>query len=1194
MYADKHGVTLATGTAMMQATELILRIVVALVWSASSYRLCYSAYAKKDQSGWQLFKTALSSARRGVYLESALLMGLLAAVLSVGFYTTLVTSTAPLRELSGGRTTRSLDATAFDAAYPGADIGSSLKVSAGLTDSAARRYEVVYDYNAVVQPATLVEMTIDMTTNGTITDSFGNLWRFTHPERWLCGTALNKVSNASTTTVTAYEGMSCLWDDSQRKLLDESGDVVEFLEHPRLGVGNSMLKKRHDVGKLWDFKNNRMSVTTDTMLGGTEPAYVAEQREYTYTRTVNLTDVEDLRSLNKNGEVLREVTYVKNSFSITKGQMRHTIVYSRVETPGDGPSTVKQVQINRTLIIVGDNFVHEGNPVLRGSYSTERRSRGPDDTRSWDVTVMEQSPEAMTVAWRALKYGVCTFRILETGYGHAYTTSILIVVASVAAALLLLASRRPLYETNSMTENLFTNNNGDIDDCASNKRNLIVGMLEAEAWAQQEIWTGTRDNHATVVVGDKILRAMRPPFVLQKATRDKGMSDMSATKSYWTGAEEEWQMTQTQPASYSEPEALDSNLRKSGESLTRHGINRIAKTHRNRQGAETSLLHNAGATEVYGECESDHSLLSTGWLALGHDSETAWVPKPHTEGAGTSLGPTRQGHISASDSGHRHVGHTVITEDAIYLKAMEAFANPGSARDLQGHLEICEKDEGHPMRPSWEQEASIAANCTEQEEIEIDTTAGLEWLRGVHCDGADDEIVGEETRQGDIDLHHSSVYERRALDESVRQPPESLCDIECDSVIYMVGSDLLSEEQAEKYRARLDLSLLPWACEDDDLLETASCEEIRQEDHPAEAAANEGEVAHLQEKEHDHRATAVCVARDADPANMPGEDFLQAGVGRLRTEHVSTEVLKKPASKQRSARSDRFSVASPPSSSMTTPRGENNNGGRPLDSGGPGRRKRCEPSSSRYKKRPRRQTEDKRVSCRRQAAAYKQSAGSRVLSEGTDMRGDWAKQHLEMTISRESGTWVYVAGASNQGVTTCNWDTELDAAAATRYYRVPDAEYGTQLSSVLWESGYDNTVHYSKTYKLARMLGLRDETMLGAVSGLLTTVVQSGGKEVCVDWCGGSETILTGEDANSALEKMLRAEAVTVMVTDALARLMAKRLTAMLLAANGQGGEEAPIPEADATNREPGKHGGADQTDRHARIPPPKPRQGVG
>lgn len=143
-------------------------------------------------------------------------------------------------------------------------------------------------------------------------------------------------------------------------------------------------------------------------------------------------------------------------------------------------------------------------------------------SRPAEAAAMRQAAELAQEARslrRALQEGTITFVVAREGYGYTVLLSYSGAIALLAALAIWCYNSQTPFEKCSVTENMYVNNNIDINDCASNVNAKVSAWWKPERWAREVVWAGVINEHLTIVLSTRMMATVRVPEALSRLPR---------------------------------------------------------------------------------------------------------------------------------------------------------------------------------------------------------------------------------------------------------------------------------------------------------------------------------------------------------------------------------------------------------------------------------------------------------------------------------------------------------------------------------------------------------------------------------------------------------------------------------------------------------------------------------------------------
>ena len=537
--ATISGYSLSQGNAILQTAEVVLKVATATLWAGAAYRMNYSAYAKRDQSAANVLRTACYATAKKRYAEALLLALLLALVTTSGFYTTVVSSIAG---------TSVVGVRSVDLRVPDSVVFSILQGDVGFDayDKLLEGYATgskFSQHKPAVTPMERIEL------------AYGGGW--TCPERGRYdGPKCNFDSTeALTSTCQDVEQLaeaelagiihsSCWWykpvgDQTMEPdmlmprydgagALDSYIEAVEVLRYA-MRAGVDVKVDYRTVLEVIDGANRTLLSSSAEVLVYSErgtPAWSTDKHKGLSEMQVNTLNTETTLTseLGSFTEISRRTYYGEDANGrYTRGMMfRHNVI-SVGELVGMN-GTIKRLASKTSA-----NILVPANGANRLPSTTDRLAYRPSTLAFWDT-------EALRKIYFAHTNKVVSGSVKEAGYTHGTLVYSILPVIALATLAWLSYIGRSAFEVNSVTENMYVNNNDRLNDCASEGRSSR-GALEwvlPERWARERIWVGSHDRHVSVVVGGALLRTLNPPGRLGEVDRWLNTRDMLASRDFWS------------------------------------------------------------------------------------------------------------------------------------------------------------------------------------------------------------------------------------------------------------------------------------------------------------------------------------------------------------------------------------------------------------------------------------------------------------------------------------------------------------------------------------------------------------------------------------------------------------------------------------------------------------------------------------
>lgn len=532
---------MSAATAVFQICETLFEVVVAIVWSAFAYHLCYSAHAKRDQDLWGLARTIIYGIKHKARAEALSLTLLVVLTLLSGFYATLATSVLITDRIRHSSAVYPLTRAPIGQAYLADKMVVPLMSAAGFFK--APYYLQDGDFRYTAPDATAAEVGELSTTHilhnqtSEVYDSLGRRL-ILNGARAICDKPAELLVYNATSNWHQYSNMECWLLQGQT---DRSTGGLPLVAHPAISADVSTLLTRTRSGGMPLDNGDNATYYAETLVNSTEggSGLVRRMTEATMIKVEAGSgwqpnaDVETCMGDNNTR------TYVRHSISMAAGFLREFVEIKQCGYDGAVPYRLNYDL--RSVTVVAGHITNSSAAKLL----LNREEVGPlhDNFLMFrpgdklDNTAEERSEE-LRVLWQATTKLTLTGYISKLGYSYRKVAAFTLPVIALFALAVALQQWKQPFAAGSTTENLFMNNNGRHNDCALERKSRESKWWEPEMWAREKIGRAQDSTHISITIGDQILVAEECPVEIPRVKRAHNLAAMKSSADFvnrWFG-----------------------------------------------------------------------------------------------------------------------------------------------------------------------------------------------------------------------------------------------------------------------------------------------------------------------------------------------------------------------------------------------------------------------------------------------------------------------------------------------------------------------------------------------------------------------------------------------------------------------------------------------------------------------------------
>ena len=516
MFADDDSVGLTANqfTALMQVCEALFKVVITVLWSTLTYRLCYTAFAKKEQSMWGMTKTMISAVGRSSKREALAIAVLVSATGLSGFYATLATGVLRSDRIMSSIETfpviHDIEGLTYTSQYqthgamlaaglfaPPHDLQLEDFVEASLEPSPAERAELS-EHNLVYGEASERP------------DNLGTTWTIAAGRPEPCGMPVQMVGKQEPDGWVVYLGLECLWNGYERALQVPD---LRTVKHPYIGQVNSLLPDVEDLNTYWRSGCN-ISIAREVLYKiGENTTAVNKMLQhldmYTIDERDRMTLYPDERrcSTGATGAVhIRHNVRVAEGRSIELLDMR----YCGQNLHGNYTQALyryREILVAGSISSVTDSEFELYNSVEKAPYNKKRWKTSIDRRVGQS---QEERVRQMRSLLEILKDGTLTGRIRKLGYSYDKVLAFALPIVLLFVLSLVWEELRHPFETNTLIENIYMAGDTVGSDCALNEKKKTRSWWQPEKWAELDLDRGAKGKHIFPTFSGMIFQLRKP------------------------------------------------------------------------------------------------------------------------------------------------------------------------------------------------------------------------------------------------------------------------------------------------------------------------------------------------------------------------------------------------------------------------------------------------------------------------------------------------------------------------------------------------------------------------------------------------------------------------------------------------------------------------------------------------------------
>lgn len=534
-----EGLDTKYAVAIWQAVGLGLKVTLSVIWSWLTFRICRSAHYKQMQGFGGLLRTTVYAASRNNLAECVSLAVLLAVISLTGFYATLMTSVLDTVEYGDYQSLVPVLAEVEPENFLSSEIDQSMW---RLTDGSVARqdFELTSGNTTELEYVEVPLLVASFDDTARVLDAKNQSWHVPAATRTSCP-AKQEVSQYSTGQWTA-DHVVC--GDYKRGDLLGNVTAIGWIEDPRWYKDQSHRELLLFDGKNLRLHNSNIEVREVYSIGLDVYALAESLIKFTAVSGVwNLSDTAFKNSipLDVPETPYTEVRYKRHTLEATKGvvtERKSEFTVARLTT---GTYVYEGYDVNRTYVAVG-NY----RPTALEYEKQLAKSTGvsTSDTSDQDAKLARGRPlneDGHTDGLRALLTAVTEKYVMVTLRHKGYrVTDILYSVSPLAVlglVVLYIWLKQDPFEANTLTENMYVNNNTELNDCASNRWSRDKRWWYPERWTTLVIDAGVWEDHVSVVLGGKLLKTADPPVLLAKLGHGMSLVDKYSAHKLWAQAD---------------------------------------------------------------------------------------------------------------------------------------------------------------------------------------------------------------------------------------------------------------------------------------------------------------------------------------------------------------------------------------------------------------------------------------------------------------------------------------------------------------------------------------------------------------------------------------------------------------------------------------------------------------------------------
>lgn len=532
------GVPLPYATALWQLSEIAVRASVVSCWTFLAYRTCYAACAKRTQSLSELMKTGLYAVTHKRAHEGLALLLLVLCAVGSGFFTTIVTANGNLGKVSSRTISVSLARSLSNSELLGEDLVSVIASATGNAHKAE-------DWSLDEIPATDLEQ-VEVPAQDLLA-----------PEGYVWESLLSGYSRQIPLWMSGCDGLEPAETPDGSRWWRGTGRCTEPLNETT--NGRITLYWALDPWTMTHEPSRQDSLRLDTMfeLGYTQDRLVFQRDLTTFTGSANTTtetkvwcklssfpggDITDgdallpaaLPSNPKHGEV-----YYRNEIFKGVGVIVQAISGIRYEAHRLG-GNFRGFEAVRKTVMLGNS--QQAGRVRRTIWASSHGQKAVSEGEKNMEILYSQGEDADTAQRRQhlravdhlLRGRAVNVSETRAGYSLRYVLMTTLLPCMVFLATLGFGLSRPPFENNTLAENLYTNNDAVIDDCASNAWARDKKWWYPERWATTNIRALSDGEHVTVVLDGRAYKPQTLPSLMQTLDRHVPLRHLKAAQKYWS------------------------------------------------------------------------------------------------------------------------------------------------------------------------------------------------------------------------------------------------------------------------------------------------------------------------------------------------------------------------------------------------------------------------------------------------------------------------------------------------------------------------------------------------------------------------------------------------------------------------------------------------------------------------------------